>query len=1576
MCGINEDRIAPLSNVDSKIDVSEGLGSQDDCVNSSLTKVALTSDNCRDAQMVDEESDVEAKTGNTKLENPPDYHRKLDSTGKLISPESINKELPLKSEDDLIMLDFTLSGAPVLESTRTARLESIRAPALPIEKQPEAFPGSLQSAEAEHSTKPKTPLNSGIQLTGQPLMGIHPVVSSGFSNLTPFVSRICFSTSQIPAVQKLPLPFQSGTVLTQTQPLVYIPPSSCGQSLSVATLPSTLGVASSVTLPILSSYLPEQCLPGMMVPTELHSYPYASTGGRSLTSDPKLGSLEISNVMGTKPPLSPSIANSVTPTTDNPPFYADSTSTALPNKQCPLSHPSLPATCESSIHLLSISTFSRAPSHSEQNADGASDSFSPLKSPPQLEREMVSPQDCNEMPLDLSSKSNRQKHTPPNQRKTPPMPVLTPVHTSGKAVFSTVLSKSDYSNRRPIPSSYTSSSGTPSLGAPAPFVIFPDYMTNGETRSPQVLASTASWVKRSASLLCPMPGTYVGVANPVPASLLMRKDASLEMNSDSRHLAKQESISIIDQGEQKNPTPCANKSSQTSVEGQIRERPFIFEEIPPLTSVCPATETSLWNTPVQATVHSRCSVKGKPSSPHMLPVGRPTYPISLSTSVSLSGQLLQNPCAPPTISSSVGDYTPLPSTQPSEMSASPHRTVGENNLQGQLRTIRPTSLNCESPEKSGVCEALHANPVSQAILISKLRTDSHRKFIQSSYPDVDSIKVDNIKSKSAHSGINKTSKEQGCIQEQDEQSTKKIAQAEGFKMSCIRKSGDSKPKNRVLASYLSHDQPMANPQRLKNINDEPTLNQDHIKKDAGVKLSRHSSRKGPDLESGHCVHEVDLTKVKIEKTDGDEAYGSSTSCSRAEWTTINNMGGMPNVKVKARIKKEIKEVGIKSKSKRQMEELPVKGAQKKQKCKTKEDDVAASKLYKRKRRKRRVSLQGAFGKNSHALPPPAKEFDLRARRRRRRTIKIEPVDQDEGYPEKKPKNNFRDFIPVVLTSRTRSQSGSANSSFASIVAECDTSVDEVAFALEERLPLKRRRERKACGVTRYLQRKIKEEPQQEVISLPSHNLRRSRETSQKADAVGSLWTTFEDEEELDGHIKKRKRRRQKNRKYQNGEYLTEKEEVLEMAHCCRRRKAKAASDTRLKKRKRSPVSSTSDLWLRSKMCPFPQEAQRQLFKEEQEDCAILSGIDKPSGKRKFKTKHLGGKIEEDVKVKRRCCGQSPKNVTLKSPSPKKTREVGTPCKRGRVGAFGSPDSPKAHLVPPEARRLIVNKNAGETLLQRAARLGYMEVVMYCLQRDLGDVNRRDNAGYTALHEACSRGWIDIMQTLLDHGANVNCSAQDGTRPIHDAAVNDSLEAVWLLLSYGADPTLATYSGQTAMKLANSDTMKQYLCDYLSDLRGRSDGDSHVSWDFYGSSIFEEKDNIAYDVLLNPPEGSDQDEEIGESDCFLFEFSDIPLLTCYNLQVSISCGPSNWFLLSDVLKRLKLSSRIFQARFPHFEVTSLPTREFHRQVSTSQLLAESPEQWNQDDGETLELVRYNPELMKLLGSSVEYQAASS
>ncbi|XP_057394648.1 BCL-6 corepressor-like protein 1 isoform X4 [Balaenoptera acutorostrata] len=1240
------------------------------------------------------------------------------------------------------------------------------------------------------------------------------------------LSRVCFPAAQAPAMQKVPLSFQPGTVLTPSQPLVYIPPPSCGQPLSVATLPTTLGVSSTLTLPVLPSYLQDRCLPGVLASPELRSYPYAFSVARPLTSESKLVSLEVNRL----PCASPSSSTSTQPAPDGVPGpLADTSLSTASAKVLPPPQPLLPAPSVSSAPPHPA----KMPGGNEQQTEGTSVTFSPLKSPPQLEREMASPPECSEMPLDLSSKSNRQKLPLPNQRKTPPMPVLTPVHTSSKALLSTVLSRSQRTTQA-AGSNVTSCLGSTS----SPFVIFPEIVRNGDP---------STWVKNSTALISTIPGTYVGVANPVPASLLLNKDPNLGLNRDPRHLPKQEPISIIDQGEPKSTgAPCGKKGSQAGTEGQPSTvKRYTPARIAPGLPGCQTKELSLWKPTGPANIYPRCSVNGKPTSTQVLPVGWSPYHQAslLSIGISSAGQLTPSQGVPIRPTSVVSEFSGVPSLGPGE--------AVHGLPEGQPRPGGPFAPEQDTGTKNKTCR-IAAKPyeeqVNPVLLTLSPQTGTLALSVQPSSGD---LRVN-----------------QGPEESESHLCPDSTPKLEGPQGACgLKLAGDTKPKNQVLATYMSHELVLATPQNLHKMPELPLLPHDSHPKELILDVVP-SGKRASSTDLSQLGSQVDLGRVKMEKVDGDVVFNLAT-CFRADGLPAATQRGQAEVRSKAgqaRVKQE--SVGVfPCKNKWQPDSVVTDGVTeslppKKMKCgkeKDGEEQQPQAKVMVRsshgpKCRKPPSDPQEPTKKSSRGASDSGKEHNgVRVKHKHRKPTKPESQSpgkradgHEEGSLEKKAKSSFRDFIPVVLSTRTRSQSD-------------------------------------------------------------------------------------------------------------------------------------------LKARKQKTSSQSSEHHLRNRNLLLPNKAQgisdspNGFLPNNLEEPACLENSEKPSGKRKCKTKHMTT-VSEEAKGKGRWSQQ--KTRSPKSPTPARPTEPCTPSKSRSAGPEEASESPAARQIPPEARRLIVNKNAGETLLQRAARLGYKDVVLYCLQKDSEDVNHRDNAGYTALHEACSRGWTDILNILLEHGANVNCSAQDGTRPVHDAVVNDNLETIWLLLSYGADPTLATYSGQTAMKLASSDTMKRFLSDHLLDLQGRAEGDPGISWDFYSSSVLEEKEGFACDLLHNPPGSSDQEGDDVEEDDFMFEFSDKPLLPCYNLQVSVSRGPCNWFLFTDVLKRLKLSSRIFQARFPHFEIATLPKAEFYRQVASSQLL--TPAEWPggmdatsaPGSSETVELVRYEAELLRLLGSEVEFQPWNS
>uniref|UniRef100_A0A673UN30 BCL6 corepressor like 1 n=1 Tax=Suricata suricatta TaxID=37032 RepID=A0A673UN30_SURSU len=1021
------------------------------------------------------------------------------------------------------------------------------------------------------------------------------------------LSRVCFPAAQAPAMQKVPLSFQPGTVLTPSQPLVYIPPPSCGQPLSMATLPTTLGVSSTLTLPVLPSYLQDRCLPGVLASPELRSYPYAFSVTRPLTSDSKLVSLEVNRL----PCASPSSSTSTQPAPDGVPGpLADTSLSTASAKVLPAPQPLLPAPSVSSAPPHPA----KMPGGAEQQTEGTSITFSPLKSPPQLEREMASPPECSEMPLDLSSKSNRQKLPLPNQRKTPPMPVLTPVHTSSKALLSTVLSRSQRTTQA-AGSNVTSCLGSTS----SPFIIFPDIVRNGDP---------STWVKNSTALISTIPGTYVGVANPVPASLLLNKDPNLGVNRDPRHLPKQEPISIIDQGEPKSTgAPCGKKGSQAGTEGQSSTvKRYTPARIAPGLPGCQTKELSLWKPTGPANIYPRCSVNGKPTSTQVLPVGWSPYHQTslLSIGISSAGQLTPSQGVPIRPTSVVSEFSGVPSLGPSE-------TV-HGLPEGQPRPGGPFAPEQDTGTKNKTCR-IAAKPyeeqVNPVLLTLSPQTGTLALSVQPSSGD---IKVN-----------------QGPEESESHLCPDSTAKVEGPQGACgLKLAGDTKPKNQVLATYMSHELVLATPQNLHKMPELPLLPHDSRPKELILDVVP-SSKRGSGTELSQLGSQVDLGRVKMEKVDGDVVFNLAT-CFRADGLPTAPQRGQAEVRNKAgqaRVKQE--SVGaFACKNKWQPDSVVSEGAT--ESLAPKKMKFGKEKDAEEQQPQTKVIVRSSHGpkcgkppsdpqeptkKSPRGSSDSGKEHNrVRVKHKHRKPTKPDSQSpgkradgHEEGSLEKKAKSSFRDFIPVVLSTRTRSQSD-------------------------------------------------------------------------------------------------------------------------------------------LKARKQKTSSQSSEHRLRNRNLLLPSKAQgisdspNGFLPNNLEEPACLESSEKPSGKRKCKTKHMAN-VSEEAKGKGRWSQQ--KTRSPKSPTPVKPTEPRTPSKSRSAGPEEASESPATRQIPPEARRLIVNKNAGETLLQRAARLGYKDVVLYCLQKDSEDVNHRDNAGYTALHEACSRGWTDILNILLEHGANVNCSAQDGTR---------------------------------------------------------------------------------------------------------------------------------------------------------------------------------------------------------------------
>jgi ankyrin repeat protein len=109
---------------------------------------------------------------------------------------------------------------------------------------------------------------------------------------------------------------------------------------------------------------------------------------------------------------------------------------------------------------------------------------------------------------------------------------------------------------------------------------------------------------------------------------------------------------------------------------------------------------------------------------------------------------------------------------------------------------------------------------------------------------------------------------------------------------------------------------------------------------------------------------------------------------------------------------------------------------------------------------------------------------------------------------------------------------------------------------------------------------------------------------------------------------------------------------------------------------------------------------------------------------------------------------------------------------------------------------------GFPLLALAAAFGNSEVAKY-LHAKGGDVNAVsiNGSGYTALTGAVTSGHTEIVNWLLENGAEPNYRYANGYTPLLSAAANGHLEILKALLVHGADINAKTDDGKNAISFA-------------------------------------------------------------------------------------------------------------------------------------------------------------------------------
>jgi len=143
-----------------------------------------------------------------------------------------------------------------------------------------------------------------------------------------------------------------------------------------------------------------------------------------------------------------------------------------------------------------------------------------------------------------------------------------------------------------------------------------------------------------------------------------------------------------------------------------------------------------------------------------------------------------------------------------------------------------------------------------------------------------------------------------------------------------------------------------------------------------------------------------------------------------------------------------------------------------------------------------------------------------------------------------------------------------------------------------------------------------------------------------------------------------------------------------------------------------------------------------------------------------------------------------------------------------------------------------------------------------------DINSKDEFGYTALHAAVSYSRLEAARWLLENGADINITDDDGDTPLHSC---ESAEMAKMLVEeFNADPLAKNDEGKMPIDNAYEDDFTgvvEYLKTYCKDFNPEpKEQDKDELLNIILSELERAKDKVMNGESLSDTDDDDNDEE--------------------------------------------------------------------------------------------------------------------